>query len=261
MKIYLPLFLIITLLFSPFLLAADNDIEVLPQYQYIPSDNVSREVETARQDAINSEKLLLLVLGAQWCHDSRGLSQQFSSPALHNTISERFETVFVDVGYYKDYRHLTQEFGYPGYFATPSVMVIEPHSRQLLNMQTMPIWNAAHSVSSEDYLQYFSTIGQSSDQNEGPLTATQQQRVSAVNDFANQQTARLFKGFSVISPLLKGAVEDTLDDFTVLQAVSDEAHEFRMQLQKDIHALHISALENQQPLSFPNYGPFSWEAK
>ena len=116
---------------------------------------------------------------------------------LHEIISNRFETVFVDVGYYKDYRGLTRQFGYPGYFATPSVMVIEPKQQQLLNMQTMPTWNAAHSVSSEEYLDYFSTIGTAERPEPESLSTEQKERVSQVHNFANQQTARLFEGFKL----------------------------------------------------------------
>ena len=260
MKPFFSIVLLLTFLIAPLANAADSDIDVLPQYQYLPSDSVMEQVETARLKAIQADKLLLLVLGAQWCHDRRGLSQQFSTPTLHEIISNRFETVLVNVGYYKDYRGLTRQFGYPGYFATPSVMVIEPQQQQLLNMQTMPTWNAAHSVSSEEYLDYFSTIGTAEIPEPESLSTEQKERVSQVHNFANQQTARLFEGFKLISPLLQGAVEDQLNDFTELEALSDEAYAFRMQLQKDIHTLHQLALESDQALGYPSYGPFSWEA-
>ena len=238
----------------------DKDKFVLPEYEFKTHDNVQAQVDMARTNAVNNDKLLLLVLGAQWCHDSRGLAHKFSSDEMQTILKQRFETVFVDVGYYKDLRELTAQFGYPGYFATPSVMVIDPESKQVLNMQSMAMWNSADSVPSNEVLAYFSSVGsEPRDANAGNDEVLKQ-----VEDFAFSQTARLFAGFEQLGPLIEAIVDKSLEDDTQALALFDEIYDFRTTLQKDIHRLHKMAEDGTSnttdlDIDFPSYGPFSWE--
>lgn len=43
-------------------------IAVLPEYSFKADDNYLLSVEQAQTRAIENNKLLLVVLGAQWCH-------------------------------------------------------------------------------------------------------------------------------------------------------------------------------------------------
>lgn len=240
-------------------LAKDNhDAPVLADYQYQYSEQLKERVAQAQIRAAEQHKLLLLVLGAQWCHDSRGLAQTFSTASIHTIISSRFETVFIDVGYYRDVRWLTEQYDYPGYFATPSVMVIDPKSGALLNRNTMPMWNTADSVSEAEYTQYFSEVGSAS----STEPAIPQASLDSINTFAKQQTERLFVGFNALSPLLQAAVEDQPVDYAELERISEEVYEFRMMLQRDLHQLYKQAqLPAMEALSFPEYDLQSWESR
>ncbi|WP_100643621.1 thioredoxin family protein [Alteromonas facilis] len=237
--------------------AEEQTVVVKPQYSYQYSDYLADRVTAATAQAIAEDKLLLLVLGAQWCHDSRSFSQQLSTEKLHAIVEQHYVPVFVDVGYYRDVRWLTKQYDYPSYFATPSVMIIDPESNTLLNMESMAMWNSAHDVSNETYLNYFSqpeAFESASPINQGPA-------FDAIREFSQTQSDRLFAGFALVGPLLKLAKEDKLDNFDELEAVSLEVYDFRMQLQQDIHQLYLSAQNGSSAdeLIFPSYGPFSWE--
>ncbi|MDM7859026.1 hypothetical protein QTP81_00225 [Alteromonas sp. ASW11-36] len=240
--------------------AVDNKTAVLPQYEYQYSDELADTVTQTTERAIANDKLLLLVLGAHWCHDSRGLASSMSTPEVNEVVQTRFETLFIDVAYYRDVRWLTEQYRYPGYFATPSVMVIDPKTNQLLNMQTMPMWNTAHDVAVEDVEAYFATIG------DNPVNAQRDAKkdhlYQQVEAFAKRETDRLFAAFRIIGPLMQQAIEDELEDETYLVEVAEAAYDFRMQLQKDIHALYAQVDQNDEDveLSFPQYPAMVWES-
>lgn len=233
-------------------------VPVLPQYVFRDEVDPIHTVKQAQEKALQANKLLLVVLGAQWCHDSTGLAQKFSTPSMQAILNERFETVFVDVGYYKDQRAVTALFNYPGYYATPLVMVVEPASSQLLNVQSLIQFNKADAISAHDYETYFATI------------ALEKESVSTLSnhpdiaDFSAKQTERLFNGFTKLQPLFKAAIEGELKEFDEIKALSEEIYQFRVALQKDIHWLHKQATLDEKSgqvclLDFPSYGPFSWE--
>ena len=214
---------------------------------------VSKTLEQAKQN----NKLALVVLGAQWCHDSRGLASNFSKPSLHTVISERFETIFVDVGNYEDRRNITQRFGYPIYFATPTVLVVDPVTELLLNEDSLSIWQSAYSVDFEKYLSYFGNVGKE---------RISSSAIARINDnqglktFTEQQTARLLIAYAKLAPLM--ALEDAgeLKDKSTFYALWGEVRDFRSQLQKDLHQMRSAVVKDPNvSLDFPDYSPFSWE--
>ncbi|MEC8419069.1 MAG: thioredoxin family protein, partial [Pseudomonadota bacterium] len=91
-------------------------------YKYSPTANPLNKVVHAQSEAFKQNKLLLVVLGAQWCHDSTGLAKRFSSNEMQRILTPHYETVFVDVGMLEDRRNITERFNYPIYYATPTVM-------------------------------------------------------------------------------------------------------------------------------------------
>nr|WP_242698759.1 thioredoxin family protein [Alteromonas sp. 5E99-2] len=213
------------------------------------------DVNEALNEAIQQNKLLLLVLGAQWCHDSRGLASRFSNEKLFDVIENKYHTVFIDVGYLQDRRDITQRFGYPSYFATPTVMVIEPKSEQLLNGESMDIWAFAASISLEDYLDYFSDERFQLDSN----VELKKETFNAINAFASKQTEKLTRAYAKISPMLaQSDAGEAPDEFASLWK---EVRRFRLALQKDIIKLTKEASETgtDSHLVFPEYAPFSWE--
>ncbi|WP_026377166.1 thioredoxin family protein [Aestuariibacter salexigens] len=112
---------------------------------------VSAGLEAARRE----NKLLMLVLGADWCHDSRGFARTISQTDLQSIMSPRYHTVMMSVGYLDNLQSVMSQFGHPVYFGTPTVLIVEPHSRQLLNRNSLAIWQSADSQPQEEYVNYF----------------------------------------------------------------------------------------------------------
>lgn len=230
--------------------------EVLPEYVFSPSDNPVNEVEQLVSKAKQSNKLALVVLGAQWCHDSRGLAENFSKPEMQSILNKRFETLFVDVGFLNDRRDVTSMFDYPAYFATPTVLIIDPASGKLINQSSLTTWQSAYSVPFEDYMQHFSSI---SSDGQGYKKATGPQ-ADLLDNFTRTQVDRLYNGYQVLGPLLESDVTGKLDNTDELNRLWFEVREFRMTLQKDIHALREQLAENpEKALVIPSYPQQSWE--
>ena len=80
---------------------------------YLPSDDAMADVSNALNAARESNKLALVVIGANWCHDSRALASRLYQEQLNTLIDERYETVFVDVGYLEKGKDVISSIGPP----------------------------------------------------------------------------------------------------------------------------------------------------
>jgi hypothetical protein len=228
---------------------------------YIEHDNPLEALDNALASAKANDKRLAVVLGAQWCHDSRGFADTLTTPQMEQIVDKSYEVLYLDVGYYKDLRMVTQRFGQPIYFATPTVMIVDPVSETLLNASDMHIWGSADSLSLSTYTDNFTKYAKT----EALQIAKQQQsKLSAdannkIDDFATFQAERLFDAYQVLVP---GMIEEdktkkTNDEFT---AKWIEVRNFRMRLQKDLQALREQAISNPNAeVDLPVYMPFSWQ--
>jgi hypothetical protein len=227
-------------------------------YVFNPTTNPMANVDMALESAKQDKKLLLVVLGAQWCHDSKGLAGRFSTPEMKPVLAQ-YETVFVDVGYLEDRRQITQRFGYPIYFATPTVMIINPQTESLVNGSTMDKWAFADSVSLDDYVSYFTNFANASYQSD--MKESEDSAKAQLRDFAYQQAQRLQDAYSQLGPMLeedeKGNTPEGFIDMWV------ETRKFRLKVQKDLIELQQQAMSGDLslPLSLPEYPPFSWASK
>ncbi|MFC3093794.1 thioredoxin family protein [Alteromonas sediminis] len=228
-----------------------EDTHILPAYTYQPVNDPMQAVSQALSKAKETNKRLLVVLGATWCHDSMGLAKRFSMETLHPIIQQHYETVFVDVGFLNDRRDITQRFGYATYFATPTVLIVEPQEEKLINFDTVKKWGFADSVDLQEYIEYFS--GFTTTEHQHPLV----QPDAAVLAFANREAARLQNAYDLLGPLLQEDEQGIQnEDFMPLW---QEVRRFRFSLQNDIVDLAKEPTDEKQHV-FPEYGPFSWES-
>lgn len=247
--------LFLTCLLSLFLSSCQSTQEVpqiLPQYVFKPNPDLMLSIDKTQTKALKEDKLLLLVLGAQWCHDSTGLAENFSTTKMQTILTERFETLFIDVGYFEDRHNIVQRYGYPAYFGTPTVLVIDPKTHALLNRNTLPKWQNAHSIALNEYEQYFQTIGFESPR---PVGTT-----AELDLFIQKQVKRLRNGFDYLRPIWQDVISEKSKDSALLSSVAEEVWHFRVQLQKDIHKLYAQATQNDHAdLAYPVYQTLSWE--
>ncbi|WP_237392271.1 thioredoxin family protein [Aurantiacibacter rhizosphaerae] len=123
---------------------------------YDPSIDASAAVDAALAQAAADDKRVLLVMGANWCQDSRALASYLMEPALAAELDANFETVFVNVGlpqtgdgYNLD---IAERFGVSPE-GTPNVLLLNSEG-ELLNSQDNAVsWRNSASRTSADVLE------------------------------------------------------------------------------------------------------------
>ena len=90
-------------------------------------------VDAALAEALAEEKKLLLVFGANWCHDSHGLAGHFQDPELAAMLADHYVTRFIDVGWRDQNQDVIRRFGVAALYATPMVLIIDPADETVLN--------------------------------------------------------------------------------------------------------------------------------
>ncbi|QBF82596.1 thioredoxin family protein [Shewanella maritima] len=222
----------------------------LDKYQFTANNNYLADIDAAKQQAIESNKLLMLVMGAQWCHDSRGFIANLSSDEMQAIVAQRFVVELVDVAYFDDLHHVAQQYGYPAIFGTPTVLVIEPKTNKVLNYNSVSKWQSAHSVPQAEYVSYFASIGDAPWQ--APTTNAQ------FDEFIAQQTDKLKQAYDYQRPIWAQVRAGKADD-KQLTKVATEVWKYRVQLQKDIYRLQAELAANpNKELVLPQYPAFSW---
>lgn len=236
--------------------------DVMDEYVYKSGTATMANVDKALAQAKAEKRLTMIVLGAQWCHDSVGLSTKFSTDAMQSILKEKYVTAFMDIGYLEDRRDNSQRFGYPGVFGTPTVLIVEPQSETLLNYDTVSKWQAAYSVPLEDYLTYFDSVQDLSEREYGAKNHTAAHE--KVAKFEQQQVERLYKAYAVLGPLLKADEDGTLEFKDAFYDKWNQVYQFRTKLQQDLIVLR-SELDTRKSdldksrLVLPTYPPFEWE--
>lgn len=111
-------------------------------------------VDAALARAKRSQKPVILVMGANWCHDSRGLAGWFAQPRFATMLDAKYELVYVDVGHKDRNLEIAQRFGIKTVEGTPTVLVLSS-SGTLLNRKSAPKWRNAASREDDDIFAYF----------------------------------------------------------------------------------------------------------
>ena len=113
---------------------------------YAASADAMSDVDAALVRASANGKRVLVVLGANWCHDSRALAGWLETPRFAALTAERYETVFVNVGMPQtgDGHNLdvARRFGLAEVPGTPALLVLSAEGRAL-NLDTAASWRNA----------------------------------------------------------------------------------------------------------------------
>lgn len=119
---------------------------------YAVSPDAAADVDAALARAAASDKRVLLVLGANWCHDSRALAGWLETPRFAALIAAHYELVFVNVGMPQtgDGHNLpiARRFGLAEMKGTPALLVLTPDGRAI-NLDTAATWRNAASRSED----------------------------------------------------------------------------------------------------------------
>ena len=136
-------------------LAAASDHHGGSDY-YDEAANASAVIDAALARAGDEGKSTLLIFGANWCHDSRGLAGHLEADEqLSAFLDEYFIVEHIDVGI--RHRNLDQlhRFGVSGVYGTPTLIVLDTEG-QAVNGHTAHDWRTADDASTADIMAYLS---------------------------------------------------------------------------------------------------------
>ncbi len=231
-----------------------------------PSDDPLADVQRAIATAGLTQRRALVVLGANWCHDSRALAARLHQSPLAEVIQQHYELVMVDVGFYEQGRAVVQQFGVPHFYATPTVLIIEPGSGRLVDDEERHRWGNAYRVSMSESVEYFEKFA---DNRLGPDPAAdspQLERLYAeIDQFEQRMADRVAVGYAVVGPMLAAykagnAPEEfdaSWDELSVFRnAIPGAVRELRDEAQR-----RVAEGEQDIQLRFPEYPPLSWESE
>lgn len=115
---------------------------------YAVSESASADVDAAVARARQSGKRVLLVMGADWCGDSRALAGWLGTDRFTELISRKYELVYIDIGMARagDRPNLgiARRFGVPALPGSPNVLVLTGDG-VLVNASTATTWRDAGS--------------------------------------------------------------------------------------------------------------------
>lgn len=115
---------------------------------YLVSDDASADVDAALARARQSGKRVLLVMGANWCSDSRALAGWLATDRFAELIDRKYELVFVNIGMPRtgDGHNLgiARRFGLQELPGLPNVLVLTGDG-VLVNPTTATSWRNAES--------------------------------------------------------------------------------------------------------------------
>ena len=115
---------------------------------YAVNASASVDVDAAVARARQSGKRVLLVMGANWCSDSRALAGWLATDRFAELIKRKYELVYVDIGMPRagDRPNLgiAGRFGVPALPGSPNVLVLTSDG-VLVNASTATNWRDAGS--------------------------------------------------------------------------------------------------------------------
>lgn len=115
------------------------------------------DVDAALVAAKATGKRPLLILGGNWCHDSRGLAKKFETAPLQFLIDGNYLPVWVDVGHRDRNLDVARRFGIDEILGTPTVLILSPDGA-LINRESVHDWRTADSKTMAETVDYFDSF-------------------------------------------------------------------------------------------------------
>lgn len=122
-----------------------------------PSLVAQDAVDEALADAALSGKHAMIVMGADWCHDSRALAGWFQTPRFETMLQDNYVVRYIDVGQKNRNIDVAQRFGLDKIVGTPTIIVTNTQG-EVLNLDTAPTWRNAASRDEDMIFDYFAEL-------------------------------------------------------------------------------------------------------
>lgn len=128
-------------------------------HAYFANRNAQTDLEHALVEAKRTGKTVLIIMGANWCHDSVGLAGWLDTPRFMNLMRDRYTMVYVDVGTPQTDKgrnlDIAARFGIKKVKSTPLVMLVSADGRLLNGKRDAVSWRNAASRSEDNIYRYF----------------------------------------------------------------------------------------------------------
>lgn len=197
-------------------------------------------VNAALAEALATDKRLLLVLGANWCHDSRGLAHHFEDAELAATLEAHFVTRFIDVGWRDRNQDIMRRFGVAAIYATPTVFVIDPADETLLNRDERNFWGSAYSTPIEEARAWFARWAEAQPATGGLVESSlvYQSMMIEIDIFEEEEGDRLAAAYRDVGAW---RIADEADRPENYRALDREVEQWRRNLPRDVAQLRQEA--------------------
>lgn len=116
-----------------------------PLLYFDPAADAAADLAAARARAGAERKRVLVVFGADWCHDSRALMGWLTVDRLAARVAKAYIVVPVDVGAKDRNLDLARSLGLDGIAGTPTMLMLDADGRPL-NLADAPRWRNAHAM-------------------------------------------------------------------------------------------------------------------
>lgn len=225
-------------------------------------EDIFTGVDAAREQALAEGKLLLYIMGADWCHDSTDFVTKTQRPEFRALIAQRYVVHLINVGYLTHVREIINYFGEPVIYGTPTVLVVEPESRAVLNADSLSHWRNSSLYSDEDTVDYFSSYSPGMKKAKVPAAAPALAAALAeIDQFEQEQAERIYLAYAELGGLMASMGTDEKPGQDFVEKWKQLAG-MRSQITVDLSDLRAEAQRQaetgQKPikLSFPAYSLF-----
>jgi len=124
---------------------------------YDETRDAKLDVETTLAKSQAESKTALIVMGANWCHDSRALAGWFATPRFESFLNQNFVVTYVDVGQKDRNIDIAQKFGIEKIVGTPTMVMVAPDGT-VLNRETAVTWRNSASRTEDEIFDELKTI-------------------------------------------------------------------------------------------------------
>jgi Thioredoxin-like len=144
---------------SPSLVHATKTHDHYSTIAFDPKADAQAQLEAKLISAATSGKKLLIIMGANWCHDSAALANLLGSPAFVGMISRHYEVLYVDVGVPQGGRgrnlDIAARFGISKVKGTPTVLIVSSEGQLLNSRKDALSWRNAASRNADKVYRTF----------------------------------------------------------------------------------------------------------
>lgn len=135
-------------------------------FPYDETADAAADIETALAAARQTNRLVLLNFGANWCADCRAFARATDDPELAAIIGDRFVFVKIDVGNWDRNPDVVDEWGNPIAEGIPALVVASPAGEILFTTRRGQVSSASR-MSRDELADFFRLLAEVADDRGG----------------------------------------------------------------------------------------------